>query len=211
MKIGNIVFESEPVNHVRVEYINYYDLSTNLNTINKNLPTLYVGWSYLKKCNLGDEITGLTSILNKIIIPNKLYWEFSFSENKPEHAKGVNSFAELVPKYYFLNNYEYKSLDPIFKNINSLIEIEVMLPIKIDSMYNYKNEMLYLLNDNRIIGIDLKMFDFFKFNINEIINLVTERTIRQYDDIDGELYQKQYKIFSNFIFLKRYMVSILSK
>jgi hypothetical protein len=86
-----------------------------------------------------------------------------------------------------------------------------VIPKKIDFMYNLKNEIIYILNENKITGINLKMYEFFKFNIEEIIKNLRQRTIKCFYDFDAATYQSYYKIFPNFTLLKRYLITILSK
>ena len=56
MKIANIIHDSELVNHTKAGYVNYYNEPKAYNDINKSLPTLYVGWSFMKACNPMNQI-----------------------------------------------------------------------------------------------------------------------------------------------------------
>lgn len=215
MKIANIIHEKDLVNHTKVDYINYYNEEIGYDSIDKSLPTLYVGWTFMKKCNPDNEIIQNANILHNKIISNELYWEFSYNENKSSHVKGVNNFSELAPKFYFSPKYTYVNLDPVFFQIGYIDDLMDVLPRKIDSLYNYKNEMIYILSKhpegNRISGINLKMYEFFRFKPDEIINRISERTTQIYHDLEGETYQKYYKILPNFQQLKRYIITILTK
>jgi len=209
MKIGNIIYEKELVNHTKVEYINYFNEQKVYNDLDKTLPTLYVGWSFMKACNPNNPVIQNADILKKRIITNELYWEFNFTESKPSHVKGVDKFAGIVPQFYFIPKYKYTNLDPVFfqlKDINDLMDV---LPKKIDKLYNYKNEMIYLQKDNNIWGISLSMFSFFNFNIDEIKNSLSERTSILNIDLDGNIYQLYYRIFPNFELLKRFIITVL--
>lgn len=214
MKIANIIYEKKLVNHTKAEYINYFNEPVDYNSIDKSLPTLYVGWSFMKASNPNDDIIQNVDILKKKIITNELYWEFNFVESKSSHIKGVDKFTILAPQFYFTPRYTYINLDPVFFQLRDLQDIMDVVPKQIDYLYNYKNEMIYILKDNKITGINLKMYEFFQFDIKEIINLLVLRitnTVNVVDDSDGMIYQKYYKIFPNFEFLKRYLVTILSK
>jgi hypothetical protein len=46
--------------------------------------------------------------------------------------------------------------------------------------------MLYVLKDNKIWGIDLRMYGFFKFDIQEINNMIKSRSFFYNEDSDGE-------------------------
>jgi hypothetical protein len=211
MKIANIIYEKDLVNHTKVDYINYYNEQIEYNSIDKTLPTLYVGWKFMKISNLDNEIIQNANILHNKIIGNELYWEFSYDENKSSHVKGINNFTESAPKFYFSPKYTYVNLDPVFFQIGYIDDLMDVLPNKIKSFYNYKNDIIYILTDNKITGINLKMYEFFRFKPDEIINRISERTTQIYHDLEGETYQKYYKILPNFQQLKRYIITILTK
>ena len=65
MKIANIIYEDDLVNYTKVEYINYFNESKKYEEIDKSLPTLYVGWSFMKDCNPDDEVIQNADILKK--------------------------------------------------------------------------------------------------------------------------------------------------
>ena len=211
MKIANVIYEKELVNHTKVEYVNYYNQPMKYDDLDKSLPTLFVGWSFMKACNPENEIIQHADILKKKIITNELYWEFSFEESKASHVKGIETFVGLVPQFYFTPKYQYINLDPVFFQITEIEDLMAILPKEIDATYNLKNEMMYVLKENKIWGINLKMYDFFKFNVTEIIEQINYRTAHTLNDIDGQMYLNQYKIFPNFQLLKRYMVVMMTK
>lgn len=213
MKIANIIYEKELVNHTKVDYVNYINKPTAYEDLDITLPTLYVGWSFMKASNFDNSIIQNADILRKKIITNELYWEFSFHESKASHVKGVDKFAGIAPEFYFKPKHTYTNLDPVFFQLRDLRDLMDVSPKQIDFLYNYKNEMLYFLKDNNIWGLDLRMYEFFRFNKDDIVNSLLARTKNNQIEIDleGEIYQSYYKIFPNFEFLKRYLVTILSK
>ena len=211
MKIGNIVYEKQLVNHVKLEYINYFNEPIEYNKLDKELPTLYVGWSFMKACNPLNEIIQNANILHKRIITNELYWECSFEESKGSHIKGTESFVNSLPQFYFSSKYSYINLDPVFFQLRDIEDLMDVVPKKIEFIYNYKNEVLYLLFENIIWGINLDTFNYFRFNVDNILNRISERTKIIFIDPKGEQYQSYYKIFPNFIHLKRYLIILLSK
>ena len=210
MKIANIIHEKELVNHTKAEYINYFNEPKVYDDFDKSLPTLYVGWSFMKACNPDNGIIQNANILKKKIITNELYWEFSFTESKSSHVKGVDTFAGLVPQFYFTPKFQYINLDPVFFQLKDIEDLMDVVPKKIDKYYILKNNMLYLLSDNKIYGLNLEMYRFFKFNTNDIICRLSEclKIGNEYiSDSEGETYQSYYKIFPNFELLKRYLVT----
>jgi len=210
MKIANIIYDDELINHTQVDYINYYKGEFNYEDVNGNLPTLYVGWSFMKKCNPHNPIIQNVDILKKRIITNQLYWEFSFIESKSSHVKGVNSFTRKCLDLYYSSKYKYINLDPIFFQISDTLEVLDVLPKKIDACYMYKNDILYILNGYNVWGINLNQYVFFNYDVNHIIEVIIDRTDKFYKDSDGEYYLKYYKLFPEYDRLKRYMVIMLS-
>lgn len=208
MKIANIVYNDELVNHDRVDYINYYSNENGFNLINDDLPTLYVGWEFMKKHLLGQNKNINVDISDKRIITNQLYWEFSFNESKNSHIKGIEDFVKTAPDYYF-SKYSYINLDPVFFNISDIEELINLIPREIDIIYQYKEEMLYIYSNLKITGINIGLYEFFNFNIKHLIETLKNRSFKYFDDESGDLYQLKYKIFPDYSRLKRY-VGLLS-
>jgi len=211
MKLANIIYEKDLINHTKVDYINYYNEPIEYNKLDKNIPTLYVGWSFMKDCNPNYSIIQNADILKKIIINNELYWECSFEEGKASHIKGIETFVNYVPQFYFTPKFLYHNIDPIFLQIKNIQDLMNVIPMNIKTCYIYKNEMIYLLSDNNIFGINLNIFQYFQFNIEEIITQLSIRTETLHVDTEGINYQSYYKLFPNFALLKRYVVVMLTK
>lgn len=216
MKIANVIYEKELVNHTKVEYVNYYNQPMKYDDLDKSLPTLFVGWSFMKACNPENEIIQHADILKKKIITNELYWEFSFEESKASHVKGIETFVGLVPQFYFTPKYQYINLDPVFFQLVELQDVLDVIPKKIDKSYLFKNTMLYFKSDDKIYGLNLEMYRFFKFNVDELISKIeflafngNSENHENINDIDGSIYGKYYKMFPNFQQLKRYIVTII--
>ena len=210
-KIANIIYDRDLVNHDRVNYINYINDQISFKRLDSNLPTLYVGRKYLKTCNLNDNLIQKQSILVKKIITNLLYWEFSFEENKSQHVSGVKLFVLNSPYYFFSTNFNYVNIDPVFFKISNIHELLNYIPITIDCCYIHKNEMIYILYENNITGIDMNMYKFFDFDVDNIVEKIKNNTNNFFNDIDGKLFDKYNKIFTDFDFVKRYLVVMLSK
>ena len=213
MKLGNVIYQKDLVDHQKVEYINYIQTPISFKELNTNIPTLYVGWFSMKDINVENQLILHQPILEKKIISNVLYWEFSFKENKAQHVEGVNYFVNNVPYYYFNIRYSYINLDPVMFRIESVKELMEILPPSFDAIYNFKGDMLYILKDDKITGIDLNMYEHFEFNIDELLQVIHKKVPIQhiYNDFDGETYLKYYKIFPNFDDLKRYLIVLMVK
>lgn len=211
MKIANIIHEEGLINHKKVDFINYYNEEKRYKDIDYTLPTLYVGWNFLKKCNPENTEFESISILKHEVQKNKLYWEFSFDENKSSHVKGVSSFVRNIPNFYFNGKYEYINLDPVFYQIRDVQELFDILPKNIDGHYCYNNNMCYILSGKKIYGLHIPMYEFFKFNIDKIFSRLNERSLMEVKDDEGVIYQDYYKIFPEFTHLKRFIIVLLLK
>ena len=211
MKIANIIYENELINHDKCNYINYYNEALSYDDVDRRLPTLYVGWNFMKRCNVNNSIIQNADILKKKIISNELYFEFSFDELKSSHVKGINEFTIKVPDIYFGSKYKYINLDPIFFQLNNIQNVMDVLPQEIDTYYQYKNEMMYLLKNDKITGLNLEIYRFFQFDIETLLYKISERTNTTIYDSNGDEYQLFYRKFPNFNNLKRYLVVMLSE
>jgi len=209
MKIANVVYENL-VNHTQVEYINYIQKPVSYTDIDRTLPTLYVGWKFMKSCN-DDNIIINADILSKCIIPNKLYWEFSFNEYKSMSIIGVNGFVDKAPELYFSSRFNYTNFDPTYLNIHNVNDFLSVLPNKIDRIYKYKNECLYMVIENEIIGVNLKLLNYLKFDLDIFSIELLNRCDEYIDDFDGNIYMSYYKIYNGFDLLKRFIVTIIAK
>lgn len=212
MKIGNIIYENELVNHKEVDFINYHKINENTSTVQKDvdysLPTLIVGWKFLKEKYPNVD----ANILKHKVLDKKLYWEFSFDENKSSHVNGILNFVENLPYYYYSTQYKYTNLDPIFFNLRDNDELFDVLPKEIDSFYLFKNRMLYVLVNKEIYGLDIEMYRFFKFNVKGLVDRLQKKINGSaIFDPEGEYYKEYYKKFPDFSYLKRYLVVIMSK
>lgn len=206
MKIANIIHNSELVNHTKNDLINYYNEFTD--EIDYKLPTLVVGWFFLKE-NLDIFKEFNISISDKTIIKSNIFWEFSFDEDKQEHINGVIDFVHKIVDLYFLNNYNYINYCPIFNQIKSINEFKDGLPNKFDLIYLSKSgNNAYGIIDDTIYGIDLLLFDNLKLNSDDIINHL--KTIG--DVCYGNELKTDIKLINNHLFneiLESYMVVIV--
>ncbi len=210
LKIGNIIYRDELVNHTKCEYINCIPDSISTKSISWdeiNIPTLMVGWKNIKESGSFDDL----NILKKEYSKNSLYWEFSFKENKAQHVSGVDMFVRNVPYYYFRGQYNYTNLDPIFNNIHNLDDFSNALPSEKFNTFQYKDEMIYILDNHNIYGINMKMYEYFNFDLEELTQIIIDKGLPAKHDITGSIYQKYYKTFPFFEDLKRYLVVFLSK
>jgi len=204
MKYCNIVFEKELVNHKHSEFVNYFNYSIDYKDIKNNLPTLYVGWLFLKKCGLLN-----VDILKSSIIENKLFWTPSFEENKASHVNGVASFISLAPTLHYTINYNYIDIDPVMCKLYSNDDILACIGNNFDKLYQYKTDIIYLLRDNKIFGLNLKMFEFFNFDTAQLLSSIYSKTSSKTLDNSGDIYVEHFKKLPYFKYLKRFIVCML--
>jgi len=176
MKLGNIVSNSELVNHEKVSHINYLNYD-DLQNIDKTLPTLFIGWfSVYELFKPKRELI----ILNKEIKKNRFYWEFSFDEKKSDHIDGIFNFSRNVIKYY-CGSYSYEMIDPFFYNIKTEEDLEKVIPKDYSKVYDGEDK-LYFLSGNEIIGID---------------KIVYTKSLNFNDDFINNLYEKENNIIKD--------------
>jgi len=150
-----------------------FRISPTLESINKDLPTLIIGWDTTKEL-MGEKV----SILHKKINDN-LYWTFSPKERKVEYDKDIISFKKLcfnkigkeIPYVYLdILHGKFHINKKIIQKIYSLDD-----PIS----YISKNNMLYIFGENIIFGVDL--------NICELIGINKEKIIEKIDNIPNSI------------------------
>lgn len=216
MKIASIIYNCELVNHKKVDYINYIEKSVCLDQIKQDIPILYVGWGCFKDANKYNKTASNVDILNKEVIPRKVYWEFSFEEKKSDHINGVEDFVLSAPLLYFTNKYVYKPINPIFLKIKNVDDFKKLgISESFDVFLNYKNEMIYLLdisiNENIIYGIDLELLRFLNINENIIIDYFKRLSSKVIEDFNGEKSEEGLSYFNSSNELIKYLPVILNK
>lgn len=204
IKIGTIVHNEKLINHKPLSYIHYQFLG-NTPKSDKNLPTLIVGWKLVNETipKYPHDILERELHLKR---KQRYYWEFSPSEDIVQYSTGIDFFVKRLP-YLFINNFQYRNADPIFNNLFSAEEMDAYLPSG-GSLYIYKNEMAYYLHENTIYGIKLSIYEYLGISTSIIIQGLISKSIQHYLD-DSTEYQKYYKLFPEFGYLKRSMVVFL--
>jgi len=212
MKIGNIIYKDELVNHTKQSNINYLNIEDDIHEFDQTLPTLFVGWRFFKE-NFGTirEKYGV-DILEKTIKNDLMYWEFSFDENKSDHINGINDFIISLPRLFFRVKYKYISIDPIKSGNLKIIEEIKNIGNHIDSIYIFKNKYAYMLIRNVVYGLNLEQLRFLinEEYTNEIISFIKDKTNKIFFDGDGEFFKEKLDDFYLHDYLYRYMPIILN-
>ena len=175
MNVGNIVTNSK----IEIENFKVCD---KLETIDKNLPTLIIGWENTKKL-LGENV----SILHKQI-DNFTYWTFSTKERKSEYEVDLDSF---ISKCYnsFGEHLPYVYLDLLMgKRMVNFRIIRKILSLKNPITYISDSNMVYIYGENIIFGIDLNIVSLFEEKYEKIVNKV--KNLENNTLVDLEIFNK---------------------
>lgn len=203
MKFGTIVYSEIVENQQFKGHIEYVSLTDYTPNPSPEKPTLIIGFVNFNK--LYGSMFGDISILNKEIIPNKLYWEFSINENKNQYLRGITNFEKYDFFKYATAGYKYVNIDPLFNNIKSYDHLYKLLPKNIDKVY-VDNRMMYILSNFNVFGIDLLAFEYYKINIEPVVRYVTGNSKHNVIDLKNEYYDSLRLRIPNVLNLKRFIV-----
>ena len=163
MHIGNIVSQ------VDIKADKLFNLIKDINNIEPELPTLIIGWEFVKAI-YGEN---RPSILEKQISEN-LYWTFTKKERRVDYEEDIKNFIGICIEnisdkilYKFLNVLTCKQ--SVIKNIiNKLTSTEIY------SIYIKNNSFIYIFDsdNNKIIGIDFNAIDFLKIERKKIYRIL---------------------------------------
>lgn len=158
MKIGNIVSTSN------INVSDEFNVVKTIDEINKELPTLIIGWDYVDKNYPTYDIT------NRVLGP-KTYWTFKKTERRDQHDEDVQSFINKSYKD-LVSNIPYVFIDPIQSDSKKLYKIirKISNTKKIISFIN--KDMIYIYADKIIFGVDLKLLRYIGLNIDKIKNKI---------------------------------------
>lgn len=161
MKIGNIV------SITNIEVPKEFSVYKSIEEIDKNLPTLIVGWSIVNKYYPNFDI------LNKELTKN-VFWTFKKTERRDIFEEDLTRFISFSiknlvkdTKYVFIDIIQYYTYSKIKKFI-----ITITQSLKI-STYIHK-DMVYISADNLIFGIDLLQLRYMGINTDKIIKKLTK-------------------------------------
>lgn len=163
------IFTSETnVKTYTLEYENYCISIKTFSELNLNndftIPTLIIGWDYIK--NNFDKAR-----ISKKKIKNNLYWTFSESEDKNTNNKDLNNFLKKSLNEFLPSNYE--TFDCILQG-NILNQSELIFDQSINFCYVSKN-VLYVYNQNKFYGINLESIDYIYNNKSEFFKFILNR------------------------------------
>jgi len=175
MNIGNIV-SSYKINE------DNFKLFDEIELVDNSLPTLIVGWAKTKEI-FGDKI----SILNKKISDN-LYWTFLPTERRVDYDNDIIIFKKVCYDN-FGSELSYVYIDPIHDKPQKIKKIlKKIYSLKESISYFTNKNMLYILGENIIFGVNLEITEFIGIKTNSIITRVVN--LRNSVLIDNEIFNK---------------------
>ena len=161
MKIGNIVSTSN------VSVSEDFNVVQSLDEIIQGLPTLIVGWDYVKKNYPDYDVTDRK-------LADNLYWTVKKTEKRDIYEEDLfyfiqNTYNGLVKDidYYFLDPFSFnrKQLVRLLKKLNTCKSIS----------YHHDN-MVYIYVEDYILGIDISLMEFIGFKYDKIIDKIKQKS-----------------------------------
>lgn len=161
MKIGNIVSTTS------VSVSDDFNVVQSLDEIIQGLPTLIVGWDYVKKNYPDYDVTDRQ-------LADNLYWTVKKTEKRDIYEEDLfyfiqNTYNGLVKDidYYFLDpfNLTRKKLVRLLQKLNSCKSIS----------YHHDN-MVYIYIENYILGIDISLMEFIGFKYDKLVDKIKQKS-----------------------------------
>ena len=175
MNIGNIVSSSK-INE------DNFKLFDEIESVDNSLPTLIVGWNKTKEI-FGDKI----SILNKKISDN-LYWTFLPTERRVDYDDDIIIFKKVCYDN-FGSELSYVYIDPIHDKPQKIKKILKKIYSLSESIsYFTDKNMLYILGENIIFGVNLEITEFIGIKTDRILTRVIG--LRNSILIDNEIFNR---------------------
>jgi len=161
MYIGNIVSQ------VEVKTNKLFNSVTDINNIIYELPTLIIGWEFVKLIYRDNK----PSILDKEIT-NNLWWTFTKKERRSDFEEDNKWFIEKCIENAS-NKIPYEFLNILTGSKNNIKElIKKITSTKVYSIYIKNNSFIYIFIDDKIIGIDFNAIDFLKIERKKVYRIL---------------------------------------
>lgn len=163
MKLANIV------SNTKEDVSEEFNVVKSLDEIIQGLPTLIVGWDYIK-ANY-PEYNMLERKLD-----NNLFWTFKKTEYREQHDEDIYNFSRNTYKN-LVKNVKYYFFDFISLNNISIRKILKKLYISELTSYHYTDEsrnidMVYIYSEKIIFGIDLNQLEYIGFTKEKILSKI---------------------------------------
>lgn len=158
MKFGNIVSPTE------ISVSDDFNVVKSMDLTIQGLPTLIIGWDYIKKTYPDYNI--ITRKLDE-----NLYWTFKKTENRGQHEEDIYNFIKNTYNS-LVKELEYIYIDPILYNKKKIKKI-IRKITSVSMRFTYLHEnVVYIYGDGFIFGIDLSIIEFIGLDKDKIINKI---------------------------------------
>jgi hypothetical protein len=150
------------------------NVSCDFNVVNsldqtvQGLPTLIVGWDFIKK-NYPDY-----NIINRKLNEN-LFWTFKKTEKRELHEEDIYNFVEKSYKN-LIKDITYTFIDPILFSRKNIVKI-IKAINNTNKVISYKHEnMLYIYFERYIFGVDLTFTEFIGLNNEKLLSKINKKS-----------------------------------
>lgn len=134
----------------------------------QGLPTLIVGWEYVKK-NYPDY-----NIINRKLDEN-LFWTFKKTEKRELHEEDIYNFVESSYKN-LIKDVTYTFIDPILFTRKSIVKFLKFLN-KTKKVISYKHDnMVYISCKKYIFGVDITFTEFIGINTEKLLSKIKNKS-----------------------------------
>ena len=134
----------------------------------QGLPTLIVGWDYIKK-NYPDY-----DIIKRKLNEN-LFWTFKKTEKRELHEEDIYNFVEQSYKN-LIKDITYTFIDPILFSRKNIVKI-IKAINNTNKVISYKHEnMVYIYFERYIFGVDLIFTEFIGINSEKLLSKINKKS-----------------------------------
>jgi hypothetical protein len=162
MKLANIVTT------VSINVTKDFNVVKSLDEIIQGLPTLIIGWDYVKKNYDNYDISDRT------LGPN-LYWTFKKTEKRDLHEEDIYKFTQLIYNN-LIKEISYVFIDPIITKKRVIKKILKKIHNTQDIVSYHHNGMVYMYGDKIIFGVDLNLIEFIGLDTNRILSKIKDKS-----------------------------------
>jgi|YelNatPaOPRAMG01_1025707.scaffolds.fasta_scaffold64540_2 hypothetical protein len=159
--IANIITQ----NPIKIE--EFIKISNNFNDIDLTLPTLIIGWDFVKSLFPDKHL----SILDDKISEN-LYWTFSKHEKRTIYEESLNKFYNLIIKNID-NNIKYYYCNILTMRYNMAKKLILFFNSDVDKdIYISQTSFVYAFCKDFIIGFSLYDLEYIGVKRNKVLHML---------------------------------------
>lgn len=162
MKLANIVTT------ISINVSKDFNVVKSLDEIIQGLPTLIIGWDYVKKNYDNYDISNRT-------LGQNLYWTFKKTEKRDLHEEDIYKFTQLIYNN-LIEDISYVFIDPIITKRKTIKKILKKIHTTKDIISYQHNSMIYMYGGKIIFGIDLNLIEFLGLDSNKIISKIKAKS-----------------------------------